>query len=166
MPQPPKTTVDQVVRVALPARLDEFRTALEEEIKAAKQANSSLVLLTEGRFVAMISGKFLYEFETASTVRVPPDTPGELIIDGSDTTVQITVVSIEELTVTIASEVKFGLVLKSAKLRTNLTMLLRKLIDRIEQKADQVWPASRTLARWSPSNGRASAAASAKGSWR
>jgi hypothetical protein len=83
--------------------LDEFRTALEEEIKAAQRGSSNVVLLTAGRLAARVADDFLYEFETASPVRVPPDTPGELIIDGAEAPVPVMVISIEELTVTIAS---------------------------------------------------------------
>jgi hypothetical protein len=144
MSRPSKPPADELERVSLPTRLDEFRTALEEEIKAAK-AGSSEVLLTEGRFVAMVAGNHLYEFETASSVRVPPDTPGELVIEGLDAPIPITVVSIQELVVTLASAASLGRALRSVKLRTNLTMLLRKLIGRIEQKADQAWPAAERL---------------------
>jgi hypothetical protein len=125
--------------------LDEFRTALEEEIKASQRDASNVALLTEGRFVAVVAGEYLYEFDTASPVRVPPDTPGELIIDGRDAPIPITIVTIEELAVTIASVDNLGRALRNAKLRTNLTMLLRKLIDRIEQKGREAWPAAERL---------------------
>jgi AAA domain-containing protein len=154
MPRRPKAPIDEIEQVSLPARLDEFRTALEEEIKAAQRGSSNVVLLTAGRFVAMVAGEFLYEFETASPVRVPPDTPGELIIDGRDTPVPITVVSIEELTVTMASVANLGRAIGNAKLRTNLTMLLRRLIDRIEQKAEQTWPAAERLLDGHPAAGK------------
>jgi hypothetical protein len=144
---------DEVERVPLPARLDEFRTALEEEIKAARRDSSSVVLLTSGRFVARVAQEFLYEFETASPIRVPPDTPGELTVDGRDAPVSVTVVKIEELAVTIGSEVNLGFSLNSAKLHTNLTMLLRKLIDRIEQKAEETWPVAERLLDGQPVSG-------------
>lgn len=153
MPRIPKAPVSETERVPLPGRLDEFRTALEEEIKTAQRDSSSVVLLTAGHFVARVAQEYLYEFETASPVRVPPDTPGELTLDGRDAPVSVTVVKIEELTVTIASEANLGLALHSAKLRTNLTMLLRKLIERIEQKAEQTWPAAERLLDGGPATG-------------
>lgn len=154
MPRVPKDPVDEIERVALPPRLDEFRTALEEEIKAAQRGNSNLVLLTRGRFLATVGGEFLYEFETASPVRVPPDTPGELIIDGREAPISVTVVSVEELTLTISSVSNLGRALENTKLRTNLTMLLWKLIERIEQKSEQSWPAAERLLNGHPVTGR------------
>jgi hypothetical protein len=137
----------------LPGRLEEFRAALEEEIKAAQRDSSNVVFLISGRFIAAISGESRYEFETSAPLRVPPDTPGELTLEGRENPIAVTVVEIDELTVTLSCAQNLGRVLPNAKLKTNLTMLLRRLIERIEQKAEEHWPTAERLMNGGPVTG-------------
>ena len=143
----------EAARPPLSGRLDEFRTALEEEIRAAQRDSSNVVLLTSGRFIAALAGEFHYDFETSTTVRVPPDTPGELIFEGREKPIAVTVLAIEEVKVTLTSAEHLGRALPNAKLKTNLTMLLRRLIERIEQKAMESWPAADRLLEGGPVSG-------------
>src|SRR5438034_1674813 len=119
---------------SLPLRdvLGEFRTALREEILAAQRSSSSnAVPLTNGRKIGQIGAAFQYSFTVDSVLNVPDDAPGDLIVPGKER-LPATIVSIEGLTITISVAVDLGNFVSSARLQTDLTFLLRKLIERIE----------------------------------
>ena len=141
-------------RQPLRAPLDEFRTALEQEITAA-QANLSAtaVALTDGKLIAPVGGTFHYTFDTLARVGVPPDTEGQLILpDRPDNPIDVRLVEIAELKVTLAVATHIGRAVPSAKLQTDLTMLLKRLIARIEEKAQEGHSAAdRVLGRRPPS---------------
>jgi hypothetical protein len=83
--------------------IDEFKTALEQEIAASK-ANSaaSAVALTDGRLVAPVGSTFHYRFNVSTHVRVPPDTEGDLVLPNhSERRISVTVLEIQDLAVTL-----------------------------------------------------------------
>ncbi|WP_295389109.1 AAA domain-containing protein [uncultured Thiodictyon sp.] len=141
-------------RQPLRAPLDEFRTALDREITAA-QANLSAtaVALTDGKLVAPVGGAFHYTFDTLARVGVPPDTEGQLILpDRPDNPIDVRLVEIAELKVTLAVATHIGRAVPSARLQTDLTMLLKRLIARIEEKAQEGHSAAdRVLGKRPPS---------------
>jgi AAA domain len=112
--------------------LNEFRTALREEIFAAQRSSSSNALpLSNGRRIGQVGAAFQYAFSVDSVLNVPDDAPGDLIVPGKER-LPATIVSIEGLTITISVAVDLGNFVSSARLQTDLTFLLRKLIERIE----------------------------------
>ena len=141
-------------RQPLRAPLDEFTAALEQEITAA-QANLSAtaVALTDGKLVAPVGGAFHYTFDTLARVGVPPDTEGQLILPNRpDNPIDVRLVEIAELKVTLAVGTHIGRAVPSAKLQTDLTMLLKRLIARIEEKAQEGHSAAdRVLGKRPPS---------------
>jgi hypothetical protein len=62
---------------------------------------------------------------------VPGDAPGDLIVPGKER-LPATIISIEGLTITISLGIDLGSFVPNARLQTDLTFLLRKLIERIE----------------------------------
>lgn len=112
--------------------LEEFRVALREEIFAAQRSSSSnAVPLSNGRKIGQVAAAFQYAFTVDSVLNVPDDSPGDLIVAGKER-LPATIVSIEGLTITISVEVDLGNFVPNARLQTDLSFLLRKLIERIE----------------------------------
>ena len=112
--------------------LDEFRTALREEIFAAQRSSlSSGVPLTNGRKIGQVGVAFQYAFTIDSVLNVPGDAPGDLIVPGKER-LPTTIISTEGLTITISVGIDLGNFVPNARLETDLTFLLRKFIERIE----------------------------------
>jgi superfamily I DNA and/or RNA helicase len=112
--------------------LGEFRTALREEIFSAQRSSSSnAVPLTNGRKIGQVGAAFQYAFTVDSVLNVPGDAPGDLIVPGKER-LPATIISIEGLTITISLGIDLGSFVPNARLQTDLTFLLRKLIERIE----------------------------------
>src|SRR5437870_807877 len=111
--------------------LEEFRTALRQEISAAqKTASSNAVPLTNGRRISELGGTFQYSFTVDSILNVPGDAPGDLVVAGQR--LPVVIVSTEGLTITLSVGIDLGEFIPNARLQTDLTFLLRKLIERIE----------------------------------
>jgi len=142
--------------VPLTGMLAEFRTALEQEIEAAKRnlANSAVSLLN-GKRVAQIAGSHQYVFSVESPLNVPADTPGDLIVPGREEPIPATVVTVEDLKITVSVGVNLGPSIPFARLQSDLTMLLRRLIERIEAKAGEANPAGERILGKSPVSGDA-----------
>jgi Cdc6-like AAA superfamily ATPase len=119
---------------SLPLRgvLDEFRTALREEILAAQRSSSSnAVQLKNGRRIGGADASFQYAFAVDSILNAPGDAPGHLIVPEKGR-VPTTMISTEGLTITISVGIDLGSFVPSARLEIDLTFLLGKLIERVE----------------------------------
>ena len=122
----------QSLEVPLSGRLQEFRTALREEIEASKRtAASSAVPLINGRRIAQIGARFQYTFEIENVLNLPGDAPGDLHIDNR-APLEVDIVAVDGLTVVLSIPENLGTVVPFARLQSNLTFLMRKLIARIE----------------------------------
>lgn len=133
MPKEAKIDEDSV---ALTGILSEFRTALRHEIDAATaNASSSSIELINGRKIAQIGGAYQYIFDVENALNLPGDTPGDLYVPGRSPT-EVVVVSIEGMSIKLSIPEDLGKFVPSAKLQSNLAFLMRKLIERIEAKAD------------------------------
>lgn len=127
----------------LPPHLKEFILAIKEEIEAAKKnIGGNASLLSDGRLVAPVGGGFHYRFQSQRPLRVPPDTPGFLAMAGSYEDIPVSVIEIEDLSIVLELPTHIGVLLPQAKLKTDLTMLLLKLIERIETKGINHHPAA------------------------
>ena len=115
--------------VSLVGDLAEFRTALREEIKAAeRQASADAIPLSSGQFVSKIGHLCQYRFTVDSFLNLPGEMPGDLILPGNPP-IPATIVASEGLSVTLSVETQLPKFIPIARLRTNLTYLLRKLIS-------------------------------------
>ena len=119
--------------IVLSGYLAEFRTALLEEVSAARRsAASSAISLLNGRRITQIGNAFQYIFEIENILNLPADTPADLRVPGKSP-IEATIISIEGMAITLSVPVDIGSYIHSASLQSDLTMLLRKLIVRIEE---------------------------------
>ena len=135
-----KINNSEVDEKPLPARLKEFRSALLEEIEAAKRAEvSSAVALTNGRRIAQVGSAYQYTFNVENALNLPGDAPGDLMVSGHKP-LQVSVVSIEGLAITISVPEDIGQFVPTASLQSNMAHLMRKLIERIEEQGETANP--------------------------
>ena len=119
-------------KIPLTGILDEFRTALEDEIEAARQMeSSSAVPLVNGRRIHQLGKAYQYFFEIENALNVPGDAPGELNIKGRNP-IPVIIISVDGLSITLSVEEDLGETVPYARLQSNMAMLMRKLIERIE----------------------------------
>jgi hypothetical protein len=130
----------------LPPLLSDFRTALQEEIDAAKRAASAAAVeLVSGRKVASHADAFQYQFLVESPLNLPDDSPADLMVPGHVGRIEATVVQVAGLTVVVSVPVDLGEFVGRARMQTDLTFLLRTLISRIEDIAETPNPAGERL---------------------
>ena len=129
----------------LPPLLEEFRAALQDEIEVAKRnSSSSAVPLSNGHKVASLGSAHQYAFLIDSVLNMPDGAPGDLVVPGK-APVAATIVSAEGLRIVVSVEADLGQFVPAAKLQTNLTILMRKLIERIESNANLQNPAAERM---------------------
>ena len=122
--------------VVLTGSLAEFRTALRQEIEAAsRNAASSAVGLVHGRRIAPVGKSVHYAFEIENPLNLPGDAPGELVLPNREP-LGVSVVAVDGMAITLSVPEDLGPSVPSARLHSDLTLLLRKLIERIETKVD------------------------------
>ena len=127
---------DENKTVPLDGILSEFREAIQKEIDAASNNESnSAVQLINGRKIAQIGNAYQYIFEVENALNLPGDTPGDLYVTGRNP-IEVIIISIEGMAITLSIPEDIGNFVPIAKLQSNLTFLMRKLIERIESKAD------------------------------
>jgi hypothetical protein len=121
--------------VNLPPLLDEFRTALQDEIEVAKRnATNSSIPLSNGHKVGQQGNAHQYAFLIDTILNTPDGAPCDFIVPGH-APMQVTIVSTEGLRIVISIENDLGQFVPAARLQTNLAILMRKLIERIEDNA-------------------------------
>lgn len=139
--------------VKLDGVLSEFRTALEEEIRAARVFESSnAVELKNGRRIAKVGKSVQYLFEIENALNLPGDTPGDLLVPGNPP-LNVIIVSIEGLAITVSVPEDLGSFVASARLKSNLTYLMKKLIERIEGYANKRNPVGERIMGAQPITG-------------
>jgi len=135
----------------------EFRTALREELEAARRASASgAIQLVNGRRIAQVGGAYQYLFLVESALNAPEDSPGDLYVPGAKP-VETTIISVEGLAVTLSVPVDLGAFVPRAALQSDLKHLLRKLIERIEELADRENLAGDRLLGHAPPSGEPAA---------
>lgn len=123
--------------VALPIHVQQYIDALNEELIAARRmASSSAVQLVNGKRAASAGGQFVYLFGIENNLNVPADSPADLHITGRDP-ISTTIVAVEGLSVSIAVAVDLGGFVPQAKLQTDLSLLLKRLIERLTEQGPQ-----------------------------
>lgn len=125
------------VATTLPPHIQNYVDALNEELIAARRmASSSAVQLVNGKRAASAGGQFVYLFGIDNNLNVPADSPADLHITGKDP-ISATIVSVEGLSVSIAVATDLGGFVPQAKLQTDLSMLLKRLIERLAEQGLQ-----------------------------
>ena len=133
--------------VALTGVLAEFRTALREEIEAARRsAAASGIHLLDGRRLGEAAGSIQYVFRVESALNLPDDSPGDLHVPGRPgRPLETTIVAVDGLQVTLSVAEDLGDYVPRATLQSDLTFLLRTLIQRIEGFSERANPAGTRL---------------------
>ena len=143
------------LEVLLSGVLAEFRTALREEVEAARRAASSAaVALVNGRRVGERGLGHQYLFLAESTLNLPDGAPGDLIVPDRPP-LEATVISIDGMAITLSLSDDVGDFIPRARLQSSLGHLLRKLIERIEGLRDRENPAGDRLLSRTPPRGTA-----------
>ncbi len=134
--------------------LDEFRIALQDEIEVAKRnASNSAIPLSNGQKIAERASAYQYAFMIDSVLNTPDGTPGDLIVSGK-APIEVTIVSVEGLRLVLSIGIDLGQFVPTARLQTNLTILMRKLIERIEVNANSQNPAAERMLGSAPVDGK------------
>jgi hypothetical protein len=91
----PERVEDPLDEVELVGVLAEFRTALREELDAARRvAAGAGIQLLNGQLIGQAAESYQYAFTLESVLNLPDDLPGELRIPGRGP-VEATIVSLE-----------------------------------------------------------------------
>ena len=130
-------------RIKLEGFLDEFRTAIEEEIESIKKSGQSSILLRSGHRLENGGAEFRYIFKVDYMPTIPADTPCKLVLGNER--YDVTVISCDGDNIIIASEAKLPDMLGSAQLENGSTVLMELLIKCIEKNADKDNPIGRHL---------------------
>jgi hypothetical protein len=148
-------TFDTEAEIPLTGLLAEFRIALREEIEAARRNASSMAIpLTDGRRIAQIAGGHQYVFSMDSVLNAPNDAPADLLVPGHSSLIEATIIAIEGLAITLSLSIDLGKFVPSARLQSNLTLLMKRLIARIEEKRDTGNPAGNRILGNAPIEGQ------------
>ncbi len=113
----------------------EFREALNEEINYIEKNGQSSILLYAGQKLETRTSEYCYRFHIEYMPALPPDTPCKLLV--GQLQFDVTVVSVEESAITIASTTELPDTIGKARLDTGATILMERLIQRIEHIADE-----------------------------
>ena len=129
----------------LPQLLNEFRYALESEIRAIEKYGQTSTLLTTGKLMGNNDGHLLYTFRVQYAPIIPEDTPCKLTVGREKFTV--TVVRFTEFEITISSSIPLPENLGKAYLENGSTALLKRLISCIEEDSEKENPVARRMLR-------------------
>lgn len=111
--------------------LEEFKTAIKDEIAFIERNGFSSILIRNGRCIQKNKSDFWYEFDVEYLLNLPEDTPCNLVIEES--TYQVLVVSYKESTLIISSGSMLSENLNRARLDSGATVLFERLLQRIKE---------------------------------
>ena len=129
--------------VKLPELLDEFRIALNKEIETIKKGGQSSSQLYGGKLIPSNTTDFWYTFNIEYMPDLPADTPCKLTVGNEH--FDVTVIRLDDNTITISSVNKLPDNIGRAKLDNGSTVLMERLIKRIEDNADSDNPAANRM---------------------
>lgn len=137
------TDKNRVERVVLPEPLSEFRDALEEEKRQLKKNGQSSTLLTAGRAIPCPGDEHWYRFTVDYLPALPADTPCRLLIGDDQFTA--TVIGFEGDSIILSTKNPLQGAIGKAKLESDSTMLLDRLISCLEENATQDNPVGKHM---------------------
>jgi len=140
--------------VHVPPPQAEFHAAIDAEIEAVRRATDRNALsLKNGKRVAQVGTQFQYRFAIESTLQTPPDVPGTLYAPQREP-VEGTVLSVEGLSVLLSVSDDVGEFVPNARLVTDLSYLLVKLIERLEDHGSTPNPTGDRVLGFTPITGK------------
>jgi hypothetical protein len=93
-------------------------------------------VLRQGRRVLHGAGLHHYRFQVDFPQRLPSDAPAKLVIEGRGP-VNVTIGEAKGLAVTVVIPDDLGQAIPHASLQTDMSFLLERLVERIEEAADK-----------------------------
>lgn len=129
--------------IELTGKLLEFRNALESEIETIERAGQSSTLLTAGKKVNNSGADYWYRFKVEYMPAIPADTPCRLTIERNS--YNVTVVSCGESEITVSSNTELPDNMSTAKLENGSSILMERLIKRIEDNSGKENPAGNRM---------------------
>lgn len=132
-----------IKKVELHGKLAEFRQALEEEIDKIKKSVQSSTLLFGGRKIESNGADYWYRFNVEYLPSLPADTPCKLLVGKEH--FDVIVISFEENSIVIASKNPLPDTIAKALLENGATVLMERLIKRIEENAENDNPAGNRM---------------------
>ena len=107
----------------------DFSKALDDEIKALRSAGGSMTPVTDGHYLGVRGGEYLYSFTTDTEIRFPEDAPIDLHYQKER--YPGTLVSVEGFDILLTIKKHIGETVAKAKLNTEPWFLLEALKDRL-----------------------------------
>ncbi len=92
--------------------------------------------LINGRRIAQVGGNYQYVFDAENILNLPGDAPGDLYVPGYAPQ-EVSVNAVNGMTITLSVPSDLGSTVPNARLQSNLTLLMRKLIEHIEGMANK-----------------------------
>ena len=134
--------------------LAEFCDALNDEINVARRnATSAAIPLNNGHKVGQQGNAHQYAFQIDTVLNTPEGAPGDLIVP-DHAPLSVTLVSVEGLRIVVSVESDLGQFVPTASLRTDLTFLMRKLVERIKANVGADNPAASRMLGLLPVTGQ------------
>jgi uncharacterized coiled-coil protein SlyX len=141
-------------RPYLPPLCAEFRDALNAEIIAVRRANDrNALVLRNGKQVGQVGRQFLYRFALENAFQMPSDVPGTIEVPQFQP-VAATVLQLEGLAILLSAAADFGDFVPFARLSTDLSQLLVRLIERIEEYGGEPNPTGDRVLGLAPVTGK------------
>lgn len=109
----------------------EFKIAIQEEIAFIEKNDFNSILIRNGRCVRKNKSDFWYEFDVEFLINLPDDTPCNLVVEESS--FEVIVVSYRGGSLIVSSKNELKENLNKARLDSGATVLLERLLKRIEQ---------------------------------
>lgn len=130
-------------KVFLKGNLEEFRKALEAEIKEIKKNGQSTIVLSSGVKIPQKGKDYWYRFTTEYIPSLPADTPCKLKI--GQAYFDVSVVSLDEQNIILSCKAPLPDAIDKAQLENGSTVLMEKLIQCIETNAEVDNPAGNRM---------------------
>lgn len=129
--------------ISLNCMLAEYREAVQDEIRKIERSGQTSTLLRRGRIVISGGSDFWYQFQIDYLPSIPSDTPCNLIVGKNQ--YDVTVVSFDENEIILSSPVELPDTIGEARLESGATVLMERLIKRIEVNAEEDNPAGERM---------------------
>lgn len=129
--------------IVLTGMLAEFKKALQDEISKIEKSGQSSTLLKNGKRIEGNGSDFWYKFLVEYLPAIPADAPCKLIIGTSQ--YSVTVIGCDENEVIISSSNEINGSLANARLENGSTVLMERLIKRIEDNSTKTNTAGRRI---------------------
>lgn len=115
--------------------LREFKIAIQDEISFIEKNGFNSIMIRNGRCVRKNKSDFWYEFDVEFLVNLPEDTPCNLVV--GESSFEVVVISYKGTSLIVSCKNELKVNLNKARLDSGATILLERLLKRIEQNENK-----------------------------